>query len=221
MASRATSLVRGLSLAAPRIKHKTILPGMPVDTTAYTSTGGTGADSTALSPSLEAATRKAIWAYRTALRDVPAMRRNFTIMEEQSFVNAVIRDNFERHESITDPKIVDMLVFKALQELREIREQWKSRHQVYSYIQRYSERVFLEELDQKAASGDSSDRYEKSLKQWREQGLVPPEISTWTMFTNWRQEEDLKFRNFALENKLFSSEQLERNASPSPSCNIM
>lgn len=219
--SRAPALVRGLSSGTSNISRHSATPGMPIDTSSYTSTGGTGADSTTLSPSLEAASRKAVSAYRSALRDIPDIRRNFTIMEDESLVKSVIRDNFERHQFVTDPKIVDMLVFKAVQELREIREQWKSRHHVYGYIDRYLDRLMREELIQRAGSPDSSNRYDHVLQTWRDRGLIPQEITSWTMFTQWRTEEDAKFRNFALENKLFSTEQLDRNAATKPSCTMM
>lgn len=221
MASRASSFTRALSTSSQRISRQSVTPGMPVDTSAYTATGGSGADSTALSKSLEEASKKSIRVYRMALRDIPAMRRNFTIMEDKSFVTAVIRENFERHRNITDPKIIDMLIFKATQELREIREQWKSRHHIYSYIQRYTDKLLREELIHRASHTDLTGQREKMLADWRDRGLVPAEINTWDMFLHWKSNEDTKFRNFVLENKLFTSDQLDRNAKASSSCSVM
>lgn len=149
------------------------------------------------------------------------MRRNFTIMEDSKFVAAVIRDNFEQHRRITDPKIIDMLVFKAIQELREIREQWKTRTHVYSYIHQYSEKLLRDEMTHKAASADTSDRRLQILHDWQQRGLVPPEIASWPMFLRWKRDEDEKFRNFAIDQKLFSSDELERNASKTSSCSVM
>lgn len=143
-------------------------------------------------------------------------------MEDHSYVVSVIRDNFEQHRGVTNPKIVDMLVFKASQELGEIRQQWKSRHHVYGYIQRYTEKLLREELVKRSQSSDTSDRREQMLADWRARGLVPVELVTWPMFTKWKADEDEKFRSFALDNKLFSTEQLERNsAQPKSSCTIM
>lgn len=218
MAFRAAPLARSLSTSSPKVRSA--VPGV-VNTSAYTATGGTGHDATALSSSLEEASRKAVAVYRASLRSIPDMRRNFTIMEDASFLTAVIRDSFERHRGITDPKIVDMLVFKAVQELREIREQWKSRTHLNSYIHRYTDKLLRQELVHKASTLDSSDSRDQMLHQWRDRGLVPHEIASWPMFTRWSDEQDLKFRNFAVDNKLFSDQQLERNANSSSSCIIM
>lgn len=219
MANRLPPMTRMLSTSASRPSFA--VAGMRADKVVTTATGGSGADSTVLSASMAEASLKAKAAYRTALRDIPDMRRNFTIMEDAQYVTAVIRDNFERHRMVSDPKIVDMLVFKASQELREIREQWKSRHHVYSYIARFAEKKLREDLAERAMDTNSSGRREDMLRQWRERGLVPTEIVTWPMFTRWRAEEDAKFRVFAVENKLFSEEQLDRNEKAASGCTIM
>lgn len=222
MASRTGPLGRAFcSTASASVKRPSLAPGMSVDTSMYTSTGGSGHDSTTLSSSLKEASRKAVSIYRTALRDIPDMRRNFTIMEDSKYVAAVIRDNIEQHRRVTDPKIIDMLVFKAVQELREIREQWKTRTHVYSYIHRYSEKLLRDEAAHSGASTDSSERRQQILRDWQQRGLIPNEISSWPMFLRWKRDEDEKFRNFAIDHKLFSSDQLERNATTSGSCSVM
>lgn len=187
----------------------------------YTDTGGSGKDSTALSSSLAEASQKARSVYRQALRDVPAMRKNFTILEDRDFCVATIRDLFHRHASVEDPKIIDMLVFKAVQELGEIREQWKSRHHVYAYIHRYADKVMRDEMARKVNADGVSDGREEMLMHWKERELVPQEVGNWEMYLNWKEEEDKKFRAFAVENKLFTEEQLDRNAASSSQCTIM
>lgn len=198
-----------------------------MDTTTYTDTGGSGADSTALSSDLAEASAKAVAAYRTALRDVPSMRKNFTILEDKIFLTACIRDLFERHADVTDPKIVDMLVFKAIQELREISEQWKSRHHVYGYIHAYMEKVLKEEAARKVTEETDFDglgmdeQRNDILRAWKNRQLIPPEIQTWAQFLRWKEEEDAKFNAFAVDNKLFTQQQLERNAKAQSTCTIM
>lgn len=222
MASRTPSLTRVYSTTAQRISRQSVTPGMPLDTSSFTATGGSGADSTTLSKTFEEASKKTVAVYRSALRDIPAMRRNFSIMEDKRFLSAVIRENFERHRDVTDPKIIDMLVFKASQELREIREQWKSRHHIYSYIQRYTDKLLREELAHRASHSDLTGRREKMLADWRDRGLIPAEINTWDMFLHWKSDEDTKFRNFVLDNKLFSVDHLDRNKkASSSSCSVM
>lgn len=185
----------------------------------YTDTGGSGLDSTALSSNLAEASAKAVAAYRQALRGIPDMRKNFTILENKEFVAQCIRDLFERHEHVTDPKVVDMLVFKAKQELREIAEQWKSRHHVYGYIHRYSEKVFRENAKQKLKEGGGG--REELLRAWRDRGLVPAEVLTWGHFEKWREEEDEKFKAFVEDNHVFEKGVLERNASTPSGCSVM
>lgn len=214
--SRVPALARAMS-TAPR---RTSVAGMRAEMQSrYTDTGGSGLDATHLSSTLEEASAKARSVYRTALRDIPEMRKNFTIVEDAPFVRATIRELFERHSAVTDPKIADMLTFKAVQELREIREQWKSRHHVYAYIHQYAEKLLKEAARRSATAGGED--LEELLRGWRERGLVPAEIMNWGMFERWREEEDTKFRAFAVENKLFTEEQLDRNAGASSSCTIM
>lgn len=220
-------LARAFSSTAASARTRAAVAGSRIDTTTYTDTGGSGADSTALSSDLAEASAKAVAAYRTALRAVPAMRKNFTIIEDKMFVNRCIRDLFERHADVSDPKIVDMLVFKALQELREIREQWKSRHHVYGYIHAYMEKVLKEEAARKVTEQTDVDRLgmdEKRndiLRAWKSRQLIPPEIQTWAQYIMWKEEEDAKFNAFAVDNKLFTQQQLERNAAAQSSCTIM
>lgn len=231
MATRAPALraaARALSTAQPSARTRAAIAGSRVDTTAYTPTGGSGEDSTALSSSLADASAKAVVAYRTALRDIPEMRKNFNIVEENKFVAACIRDLFERHADVSDPKIVDMLVFKALQELREIREQWKSRHHVYAYIHAFHEKHLREEAAKKVAehahppAAAQDAQRDEILRAWRARHLVPQEVQNWAQYLRWKEEESAKFNSFAVDNKLFTHEQLERNAAASSSqCTIM
>lgn len=175
-------------------------------------------DATTLSTTFEEASSKTRSVYRAALRDIPNMRQNFTIIEDEAFVRKVIRDLFEKHRHVSDIKVIDMLAFKALQELREIREQWKSRTHLYGYIHQYTEHVLREDRDK---IGDHYDGKDEILRVWRERGLVPVEIANWTMYEQWREEEDAKFKSFAVENKLFTEEQLERNKNADVGCTMM
>ena len=192
--------------------------GMRVDARVYTDTGGSGLDATTLSSTLEEASAKARSVYRMALRDIPDMRRNFNIVEDERFVKSVVRDLFEKHKNVTDSKVVDMLTFKAIQELREISEQWKSRTHLYSYIHEYAEKVLREE---RANAVEVEGGNEELLKSWKDRGLVPPQILNWGMYLRWKEEEEMKFNAFAVENKLFSEEQLERNKKADAGCTIM
>ncbi|KAI0557544.1 Complex 1 LYR protein [Gracilaria domingensis] len=216
--SRLPALSRALSSQAPRARPT--VAGVRVDASHYTDTGGSGDDATALSASLEEASQNAVRLYRNALKDVPDMRKNFNIVEDAALVRHTIRDLFEKHDAVTDPKIIDMLVFKGWQELREIREQWKGRHHIYGYIQSYTEKLMREEAARSAQQAGVQGK-DDLLALWRSRGLVPNELVTWPVFLKWKQDEDAKFHAFAVDHKLFTSEQLNRNSHASSQCTIM
>lgn len=221
MASRA-SLARTISRSMSSVgsaRTRAAVAGSRVDTTTYTDTGGSGLDSTTLSSTMEEASAKAVATFREALRDIPSMRANFSIIESEQTVRKCIRELFDKHADVEDPKVVDMLVFKARQELREIREQWKSRHHVYGYIQRFTEMILRDELKKRIGDGDTDK--EDMLRGWRDRGLVPQTVLSWGQYERWKEEEEVKFKTFAEENKVFSKEVLERNAAASQSCTIM
>lgn len=152
-------------------------------------------------------------AYREILRDIPAMRENFTIIEDEPYVRRVIRAQFDKNSSVSDPKIIDMLVFKARQEAGEIRNQWKSRYHVYKHITNYREeqRVLADIARDDDIEDVAHTRRDRLLSDWKAKGLIPSEIESWKAFQHWRKEEDTKFNAFAQENQLFTSEQIERN----------
>ncbi len=184
------------------------VPGARVTFGQVTDTGGSGHDSTELSSSLEEARASAVRAYREILKDIPAMRENFTIIEDEQHVRRVVRSLFERHGDITDPKVVDMLVFKARQEAGEIRNQWKSRTHVIKYVNEYNEAQKLLALAQKAPADALK---EARLAKWKADGLVPADIDTWVQYEHWQKDEDEKFVKFAEEQNLFTREQIASN----------
>lgn len=190
-----------------------------------TDTGGSGLDATSLSGSLEEAHSKAVTTYREILRDIPAMRENFTIIEDEQYLRRVIRYLFDRHANISDPKIIDMMVFKARQEAGEIRNQWKSRYHVYQHINAYRD----EQVRQKAMelarvhahSEGGGARRQRLVDGWKARGLVPAEIDSWEQYEHWKADEDGKFALFANQHAIFTPEQLERNEKAKNQCVVM
>lgn len=193
----------------------TAVPGARVTLGQGTDTGGSGRDSTALSSSLEEARVSAVRIYREILRDIPSMRENFSIVEDRDYLTRVVRALFERHGEITDPKVIDMLVFKARQEAGEIRNQWKSRTHVIKYVTEFHE---LEKREALAAKSPADKIKEARLAKWRSEGLVPNDIETWVQYEHWQSDEDEKFVKFAEEQKLFTREQIERNNQNKSQC---
>jgi len=224
MAAPVKNLSRTLSTAAPALRARVAVGTYGADTSGYTATGGSGEDATVQSKSLAEASKLAVRTYRQALRNVPSMRANFTIVEEEQLVRGVIRDLFHAHADVRDPAIVDMLVFKARQELREIREQWKSRHHVYKYILAYKDKLRVDEVVRATGSSEGDQEAAKHsalLHAWKQRGLIPGELQTWPQYLRWREEEEAKFASFAVDNKIFTNEQLERGGKAGGTCAIM
>lgn len=229
-AAAAAALQRSAARVAPRplsTLARAQTSGGRMDTGTVTDTGGSGEDSTALSATLHEARGKVVSMYREVLRDIPAMRENFTIIEDEQFVRRVVRNLFDRHSGIEDPKIVDMLVFKGRQEAGEIRNQWKSRTHVYQHIIGYREEVARANavLQAQAHTGGGEEvgdsHRQKLVEEWKMRGLVPAEIDSWEQYTHWKADEDAKFAVFAEQNSMFTSEQLQRNAGAKKQCVVM
>eukprot|EP00171_Calliarthron_tuberculosum_P009069 IDg9069t1 len=153
--------------------------GARTATARVTDTGGSGLDATSLSSSVEEARGKAVTMYRQVLRDIPAMREDFTIIEDELFVRRVVRYLFDRHSHVSDPKIIDMLVFKARQEAAEIRNQWKSRYHVYQHINAYRDEmsrrkaVEVARAHAHAPEGGAPAHRQLLVDGWKARGLVP------------------------------------------------
>jgi hypothetical protein len=238
MALRVSQPLRRASTEAVRTVVRPVV-GARVDTTKrYTDTGGSGRDSTALSagPEQQAAAVRAL--YRKVLREIPAMRVNFTIVEEEPFLRALVRDLFSVRRTVSDPKIIDMLVFKAKQEIGEISGQFKGRHHIGIYIREYHDKLARQAAAQLSVASARASREARSgkdsnapvisegtkvsmLASWRQRGLVPADLLTWSQYERWKAEENEKFAKFAVDANFFSTETLERNAKVKSQCSIM
>jgi NADH dehydrogenase (ubiquinone) 1 alpha subcomplex subunit 6 len=206
-----------------------------VDTSSrYTDTGGSGLDATALSASPEHQAAEVRALYRTALREIPSIRVNYTIVEDESFVGALIRDLFTVKRDVSDPKIVDMLIFKAKQELGEIRSQFKGRHQVGVYFRNYHDKLAQQaaarlsaaaaaehEESDSGGAAVSEDAKQTMLASWRQRGLVPADIVTWAQYEHWKADEDEKHAHFAVDANFFSPETLQVNSRARSQCSVM
>jgi hypothetical protein len=238
MALRLSQPVRRASTEAVRTVVRPVV-GARVDTTRrYTDTGGSGRDSTALSagPEQQAAAVRAL--YRQVLREIPAIRENFTIVEDEAFLRALVRNLFSVRRTISDPKIIDMLVFKAKQEIGEIGGQFKGRHHIGIYIRNYHDQLARQAAAQLSATlarapGKaiaakdsiapviSEGTKQTMLASWRQRGLVPADLLTWAQYERWKAEENEKFAKFAVDANFFSDETLEHNAKAKSQCSIM
>lgn len=226
-AARAASTSASGSSAVRAVVRPAI--GARVDTSKrYTDTGGSGLDSTEPSRSPEHRATRIRALYRAALRDIPHMRINFTIVEDEGFVARLIRDQFDQQGHVIDGKLADMLIFRGIQELGEISNQFKSRNQIAAYIDEYHEKLhrealMLEATGSGATIAESSASAEKNamLATWKQRGLVPADILTWGQYERWKAEENEAFASFAVDAQLFSEESLKRNEKAKSQCSVM
>lgn len=209
---------------------------------AYTQTGGSGREATPLSGSLAEARSRVLNLYRTSIRDIPEMRKNYNLNETPALIRDCIRAQFEMHAGVRDAKVLDMLVFKGRQNIDEIRAQWKGRHQVTAVLLAHEAALLREAAASEAAaavaagaaSGDggaaaaavaTGEAREAALREWAELELVPPSVATWPQFLRWQAEQDGKFEAWAVGEKgLFSEAELAANkahAEKTSGCSIM
>lgn len=196
------------STTAPTVVGQRAVTGMVTDT------GGSGLDSTALSASATAARAGAVSLYREILREIPAMRENYTVIETSSYVRRVVRGLYEHNAHVSDPKVIDMLVFKGRQEIGEIKNQWKSRNHVYQHITKFKEAERRANLHAGVAADPDAEktaRRELQLALWKKQGLVPTELDGWAAYEHWIGEQNAKFAGFAEQNNLFSQDDINQN----------
>jgi len=183
-----------------------------------TETGGTGKEASRLSGSASEAHARVLGLYKRCLRHVPQMRKDFNIVEGPDVVKLVTRRLFEKNAGVRDVKIIDMLVWKGTQELEEIQAQWKGRHHLMGYMEEYHEREGREKaidmarrLMGKTGHFAVDDLRQAKLAEWRERKLVPSHLDTWEQYLAWKQIEDEKFAQFAVQNGIFTADELEAN----------
>uniref|UniRef100_A0A6T6CXR1 NADH dehydrogenase [ubiquinone] 1 alpha subcomplex subunit 6 n=1 Tax=Compsopogon caeruleus TaxID=31354 RepID=A0A6T6CXR1_9RHOD len=189
----------------------------------FTSTGGTGREASLLSETHADARAAVLGLYRRAIQHIPQMRRDFNVVEEPQFLADLIRELFRRHDHVSDLKLIDMLIFKGNQELGEIVAQWKGRHHIMSYVEKFHQKKLREAALDLAASQanhhadvDSGFAMPSTIRtakllQWRSRGLIPENVETWDQYMLWKGGEREKFVQFVIQNKLFAPEDLEAN----------
>ncbi|GJQ15071.1 hypothetical protein GpartN1_g6862.t1 [Galdieria partita] len=200
--------------------------------TEYDYTGGTGRESSGLSTTEQEARERVIHLYRYALKSVPDIRKNYRLNEGKEDVALCIRDLFERHRNVQDRKLIDMLVFKGRQDIDEVRAQWKGRHQILNYLRAFEEKKIKERAQMVMEQHVKDDNefihvpnaiLAASISHWKKNKLIPEDISTPKQFRRWKEEEEEKFAQFAVENGLFTREelQLNRQYAKQNNCGIM
>eukprot|EP01018_Ginkgo_biloba_P036262 Gb_08646 [translate_table: standard] len=84
------------------------------------------------SPSLDEARRRALGFFKQACRSLPAIMDIYNLYEviTTSQLRSIIASEFRKHADVTNPKVIDMLLFKGEEELRNCVEHAKQRHHI-------------------------------------------------------------------------------------------
>jgi len=87
-----------------------------------------------VSRSLPEASRGSTRLYRRALKSIPMIVRTYRLPYDAGEIRRRIRFDFESHGHVTDPAMVDMIVFKGENELEEVTQNWATRGHVLNYF---------------------------------------------------------------------------------------
>ncbi|BBN02932.1 NADH dehydrogenase (ubiquinone) 1 alpha subcomplex subunit 6 [Marchantia polymorpha subsp. ruderalis] len=103
----------------------------------------------ASSASMEEARHRTLEFFREACRALPQLMDRYNLDEviTQSQLRSKIAAQFRKHAAVTNPKIVDMLVFKGKEELQYCLDHAKQRHHLIStYVVGSEGQVALKKL---------------------------------------------------------------------------
>ncbi|KAF6002286.1 NADH dehydrogenase 1 alpha subcomplex subunit 6 ndufa6 [Cyanidiococcus yangmingshanensis] len=93
-------------------------------------------------------------------------------------------------------------------------------HHVLQYVRQYEER--MHQLGRYGPGHGSADTTGESpnvldatrlrkVHEWRQKRIVPEWVVTWHHYEKWRDEQERLFRSFAIQNGLFTPEELDAN----------
>jgi NADH dehydrogenase (ubiquinone) 1 alpha subcomplex subunit 6 len=112
---------------------------------------------TKMSPNLKVASKKAVRLYRDLLRSIPAALKIYQLDLTPSQMKRRIRQEFENKRHLQDPKVIDMLVFKAYLELDEAKKGWKTKSHMTRLL------TPIEEPSEKEEEVDPEDEYRRNF----------------------------------------------------------
>jgi NADH dehydrogenase (ubiquinone) 1 alpha subcomplex subunit 6 len=72
--------------------------------------------------------------YRTALRLVPEFNAQYELSHSPSYMRARIRRDFEKHKNVSNPLIVDKLMYLGRIQLEEAKNKWAQTNTVDAYF---------------------------------------------------------------------------------------
>ncbi|KAF5278370.1 hypothetical protein FQA39_LY05859 [Lamprigera yunnana] len=86
------------------------------------------------------AKRRVINLYKAWYKEVPYIVRQFDIAKSEEQCRVLLRQEFVKHENVTDIRIIDMLIVKGQMELQECVENWKQKGHVMDLFKEHIEK---------------------------------------------------------------------------------
>lgn len=77
---------------------------------------------------------KVVRLFRAAMREADSILRNYQLDLTRTEMRVRIKQEFEKHASVNDLKVLDMLVFKGATELEEAKLLWKTKSHVVRFF---------------------------------------------------------------------------------------
>ena len=87
-----------------------------------------------VSASTAEARLKVVRLFRSALREADSILRNYQLDLTRAEMRERIKQEFAKHTSVSDIKVVDLLVFKGATELEEAKLLWKTKSHVVRFF---------------------------------------------------------------------------------------
>jgi NADH dehydrogenase (ubiquinone) 1 alpha subcomplex subunit 6 len=100
------------------------------------------------SKNFDEARKNALRLYRNCLRAIPYVIRHYKLEFRPHQIKNTLRQEFLRNKNITDPSLIDILVFKGQMELEETLNLWKTRGHVVKLLAPRNELEEVPELRQ-------------------------------------------------------------------------
>lgn len=87
-----------------------------------------------VSTSTAEARLKVVRLFRASLREVDNILRNYQLDMTRTEMRVRIKQEFQKHMSVKDAKVLDLLVFKGTTELEEAKLLWKTKSHVVRFF---------------------------------------------------------------------------------------